>query len=189
MKTGSKYYPLFEYLQRCDGVSVGRLCQREASQREACQGNCEASSEEASEDERLALTLSWADIERLIQSKLPASAHKRAWWSNRDSDSALQARAWIAAGYHVENIDLDSRTITFRKFQAAYSIRRTEEAILWDQNAIKALRKHMSLTQAKFAQALGVRRQTVSEWENGVYEPDRSTAKHLELIAEQKGFE
>jgi hypothetical protein len=129
MKTGSKYYPLFEYLQRCDG-------DHEASQREACQGNRAVSSKEAAEDERLALTLSWADIERLIQSKLPASAHKRAWWSNRDSDSALQARAWIAAGYHVENIDLDSRTITFRKFQAAYSIRRTEEAILWDQNAI-----------------------------------------------------
>ena len=47
----------------------------------------------------------------------------------------------------------------------------------------------MNLTQAKFAQELGVRRQTVSEWENGVYEPDRSTAKHLELIAKQKQFE
>ncbi len=47
----------------------------------------------------------------------------------------------------------------------------------------------MSLTQAKFAQELGVRRQTVSEWENGVYEPDRSTAKHLERIAQRKGFD
>ncbi|MEO0738790.1 MAG: helix-turn-helix transcriptional regulator [Cyanobacteria bacterium J06649_12] len=46
----------------------------------------------------------------------------------------------------------------------------------------------MSLTQAKFAQELGVRRQTVSEWENGVYEPDRSTTKFLELIAKQTEF-
>jgi DNA-binding transcriptional regulator YiaG len=164
MKAGSKYYPLFEHLQRCDG---------EASPAE----------------NRPAITLSWAEIEHLIQNALPDSANKRAWWSNRDSDSALQARAWIQAGYHVDTIDLDARTITFRKFQAEYNIRRTDQAILWDQNAIKALRKHMSLTQAAFAQELGVRRQTVSEWENGVYEPDRSTAKHLELIAEQKGFE
>ncbi len=162
MKPGSKYYPLYEYLQ----------------------------GQEASPDENHpALTLNWAEIERLIQSALPASANKRAWWSNRDSDSALQASAWIQAGYHVETIDLDARTVTFRKFQAEYNIRRTDKAILWDQNAIKALRKHMSLTQAAFAQELGVRRQTVSEWENGVYEPDRSTAKHLELIAKQKDFE
>jgi DNA-binding transcriptional regulator YiaG len=183
MKPGSKYYRLFEYLQQCDRV-------REASQREAYQGDRET----ASAENRPTITLSWAEIERLIQSRLPASAHKRAWWSNRDSDSALQARAWIQAGYHVETIDvetidLESRTIAFRKFQSEYSIRRTDKAIVWDQNAIRALRKHMSLTQAAFAQELGVRRQTVSEWENGVYEPDRSTAKHLELIAQQKGFE
>ncbi len=175
MKPGSKYYPLFEHLQYRDG--------------KVFQGNHEASPEALPIENWPTITLSWEEIEQLIQSTLPTSAYKRAWWSNRDSDSALQARAWIQAGYHVETIDLDSRTVTFRKFRAEYSIRRTDRAILWDQNAIKALRKHMSLTQAAFAQELGVRRQTVSEWENGVYEPDRSTAKHLGLIAEQKGFE
>ena len=135
------------------------------------------------------ITLSWAEIEHLIEQPLPTSAGDRAWWSNRDSASATQAKAWIQAGYHVENVDFDLRTVTFQTFQAEYTIRRNDDAILWDQNAVKALRKHMSLTQAKFAQELGVRRQTVSEWENGVYEPDRSTAKHLERIAEQKGFD
>ena len=46
----------------------------------------------------------------------------------------------------------------------------------------------MSLTQTEFAEQLGVRRQTVSEWENGVYDPDRSKAKFLELIAQQVNF-
>ena len=135
------------------------------------------------------ITLSWDEIERLIERPLPTSASDRAWWSNRDSASAIQSKAWIQAGYHIENVDFDLQTVTFREFQAEYTIRRSDDVIVWDQNAVKALRKHMSLTQAKFAQELGVRRQTVSEWENGVYEPDRSTAKHLERIAQQKGFD
>ncbi|MGC1309757.1 MAG: helix-turn-helix transcriptional regulator [Phormidesmis sp.] len=135
------------------------------------------------------LTLTFIDIEQLIQTPLPASASKRAWWSNRDSASALQAAAWVRAGYHVEAVDFNKQTVTFGKFKAEYTIQRQGDAILWNQDAIRALRKYMKLTQAKFAQELGVRRQTVSEWENGVYEPDRSTAKHLERIAEQRGFE
>ena len=156
MKPGSKYYPLFDYLQRHGS--------------DECQ-------------------FTFTEIERLLQKPLPASARRSAWWSNRDSNSALQAKAWVQAGYHVKTVDFDREAVRFGKFQAQYVVQRSEDAILWDQIAVRALRKHMSLTQAKFAQALGVRRQTVSEWENGVYEPDRSTAKHLELIAEQRGFE
>lgn len=169
MKSGSKYYPLHEHLQRC------------AAAPETGKGTDSAA------DAEISLTL--AEVERIIQSPLPASARRRAWWSNRDTPSALQAAAWIRAGYHVETIDFEQQTVTFRKFQAEYTVQRVDDAILWNQNAIRALRKYMSLTQAKFAQELGVRRQTVSEWENGVYEPDRSTAKHLERIAEQRGFE
>ena len=47
----------------------------------------------------------------------------------------------------------------------------------------------MGLTQTQFAQELGVRRQTVSEWENGAYDPDRSKMKFLELIAKQSKFQ
>ena len=164
MKPGSKYYPLFEHLQQY--------------------GLTNTDSSELAE-----LSLAWADIERLIHSSLPASARKRAWWSNRDSPGALQSAAWIQAGYHVKAVDFEQQTVIFQKFQAEYRIQRHGDAIVWNRDAVRSLRKHMSLTQAKFAQELGVRRQTVSEWENGVYEPDRSTAKHLERVAEQQGFE
>lgn len=157
MKSSSKYYPLFDYLQRCNQPEI---------------------------------TLSIAEIEALIDRSLPASAHsKKAWWSNRDSPNALQASAWIGAGYHTESVDLNQQTVTFSKFQAHYNIQQINGEIVWNQDAIKALRKHMRLTQTQFAQELGVRRQTVSEWENGVYQPDRSTAKHLERIAEQYAFQ
>ncbi|MEL6903012.1 MAG: helix-turn-helix transcriptional regulator [Cyanobacteria bacterium J06606_4] len=158
MKAGSKYYPLFEYLQQYQLGDDDNIC------------------------------LTFAKVEAILQQSLPASATKRAWWSNRDSNSALQAGAWIQAGYHVAAVDFEQQRVTFSPFQAEYTIRKTGDAIVWDHNAIKALRKHMGYTQAKFADAMGVRRQTVSEWENGVYEPDRSTAKHLALIAEQATF-
>ncbi|PSN18538.1 transcriptional regulator [filamentous cyanobacterium CCP5] len=133
--------------------------------------------------------LTFAEIEALIGRALPASAlNKKNWWSNRDSATALQAGAWVSAGFHVEQVDLAQRVVTFRRFSAEYNIQRKDGTILWKEDAIRALRKHMGLTQADFAQELGVRRQTISEWENGVYDPDRSTTKFLELVAKQANF-
>ncbi len=137
--------------------------------------------------EQEAVSFRFAEIEQILGNTLPTSARRqRAWWSNRGSDRALQARAWLEAGYHVESIALDQETVIFRQFQAQYLVHPQDGAIAWNSANIKALRKSMGLTQAKFAQELGVRRQTVSEWETGVYEPDRSTAKHLERIAQQQ---
>ncbi|MEM9448654.1 MAG: helix-turn-helix transcriptional regulator [Cyanobacteria bacterium P01_E01_bin.6] len=135
------------------------------------------------------ILLSFGEIEGMIGSSLPPSARDRKnWWSNRDGNSALQAGAWIGAGYKVQSVDLLKQTVQFCKFQARYDIQREDGAIVWHQDAIKALRKHMKMTQAQFAKELGVRRQTVSEWENGVYDPDRKTGKFLELVARQANF-
>lgn len=134
------------------------------------------------------VTLTLSEIETTVGSELPDSARtKRSWWSNRNK-GALQAQAWIEAGYHTDTVDLENQTITFQKFDAEYRVNWVNGEITWDQTAIRALRKHMKLTQAQFAETLGVRRQTVSEWENGVYLPDRSTSKHLELVAEKEDF-
>jgi len=119
---------------------------------------------------------------------LPDSARsKRAWWSNR-SKGALQASAWMEAGYRVENVDLDRQQVTFRKPTTKPKVQRVADTGLWNSELIKALRIYMGLTQAEFAKQLGVRQQTVSEWENGLYEPTRSKSKHLELVAQTVGF-
>lgn len=134
------------------------------------------------------ITLTIPEIEALIDGVLPATARRqKAWWSNR-SKGALQAAAWINAGYHTETVNLQQQTITFRKFEARYLIQRIDGKVLWNRDAIRALRRHMGLTQTEFANQLGVRQQTISEWENGVYGPTRSTAKHLELVAEKAKF-
>ena len=135
--------------------------------------------------------LTFTEIEALLSKPLPASARtNKNWWSNRDSSSSLQANAWVSAGYHIVAVDLPNQTVTFRPFRVTYSIqRRADGEILWQRDAIRALRKHLNLTQYQFAQELGVRRQTISEWENGAYDPDHSKLKFLALVAKQAEFE
>ncbi|MCC5628457.1 helix-turn-helix domain-containing protein [Nostoc sphaeroides] len=134
------------------------------------------------------ITLSFAEIETLINDILPESArNKRAWWSNR-SKGALQASAWIEAGYRVEEVDFDKQQIKFYKPPNNFQVQLKGDTVLWNGELIKALRLHMGLTQAEFAERLGVYQQTVSQWENSAYQPTLATSKYLTLVADQAGF-
>ena len=56
------------------------------------------------------ITLSYDEIEEIISSKLPVSAHNhRQWWENYPS---AQGKAWLGANYKVESV-LFSKSITF----------------------------------------------------------------------------
>ena len=59
----------------------------------------------------------------------------------------------------------------------------------WDATKVKSLREHLGLTQAEMSEELGVRQQTVSEWECGVYRPRGPSAKLLSLVAERANFQ
>ena len=54
---------------------------------------------------------------------------------------------------------------------------------------MRALRRHMGLSQDGLAEELGTRQQTVSEWETGRYRPRGASARLLTIIAERAGFE
>jgi DNA-binding XRE family transcriptional regulator len=58
----------------------------------------------------------------------------------------------------------------------------------WDAERLQALRRHLRLTQRELADELGMRQQTISEWETGVYRPRGASARLLQLIAERAGF-
>ena len=58
----------------------------------------------------------------------------------------------------------------------------------WDSDAVRALRAHLGSTQGELAGELGVRQQTVSEWETGVYQPRGASAKLLSMVAELADF-
>jgi DNA-binding transcriptional regulator YiaG len=58
----------------------------------------------------------------------------------------------------------------------------------WDAKGVKELRRHMALTQDQLAAELGVRQQTVSEWETGAYRPRGASERLLTIVAERAGF-
>ncbi len=58
----------------------------------------------------------------------------------------------------------------------------------WDSEYIRALRRHLGLTQRELANRLGTRQQTISEWEKGMYKPRGTSATLLSIIAERAKF-
>jgi hypothetical protein len=121
--------------------------------------------------DEILLTLS--EIEALLGSALPASARTtRGWWSNRDRGS-LQAAAWMDAP---QVIEVDLRRSYLRKPLLHYEVKRAGDTILWDGDLVRALRDHMGVSQAQLAETLGVRQQTISEWENASI-PTRATRR------------
>ncbi len=59
------------------------------------------------------VTLSFADIERIIDAPLPRSAteHHHQWWANQSQGS--RAPHWDAAGFKVDGVDLERRRVRF----------------------------------------------------------------------------
>ena len=132
--------------------------------------------------------MAFLGLEQLIGSRLPASARAgKAFWSNR-GQGALQAAAWMQAGYHVAEVDLERQEVAFARPRLRYQLQGSGGELLWDGQAVLALRRHMGLNKAGLAEVLGVRQQTVSEWERGTYAPTRARSKHLNLIAEKAAF-
>ena len=58
----------------------------------------------------------------------------------------------------------------------------------WDAYKVRALRRHLGLTQQEMAHELGTRQQTISEWELGMYQPRGTSARLLGMVAERAGF-
>ena len=59
----------------------------------------------------------------------------------------------------------------------------------WEASSVRALRRHLGLSQRDLAEELGVRQQTVSEWETGLYRPRGASARVLAIIAERASFQ
>ena len=66
--------------------------------------------------------------------------------------------------------------------------RRKREKRQWSKEEVRALRQHLNLTQARLAEELGTRQQTISEWEKGIYRPRGASATLLSIVAERSGF-
>lgn len=57
------------------------------------------------------LTMTFGEVDRLVGG-IPPSSSRRQWWAN---GSNTQALAWRAAGWHVQEVDLPARRVTFAR--------------------------------------------------------------------------
>lgn len=58
----------------------------------------------------------------------------------------------------------------------------------WNSETVLALRGHIGNSQTKLANELGVRQQTISEWEQGQYKPRGASITLLNLLGRTAGF-
>lgn len=61
--------------------------------------------------------LTFAEIERIIGSKLPPSSPQYpAWWSNNPTNNVM-TKVWLAAGFRTEQVDTKARKLVFRRVE------------------------------------------------------------------------
>jgi hypothetical protein len=60
------------------------------------------------------LTISFAEIDRIVGGLPPSARRLRQWWGN---DSKPEARAWCRAGWHVDalGVDFNAETVRFAR--------------------------------------------------------------------------
>jgi hypothetical protein len=58
--------------------------------------------------------MNFADIERIIGGKLPASQRYPAWWSNNPMNNTM-TRVWLDAGFQTEQVDIAGCKLVFRR--------------------------------------------------------------------------
>ncbi len=65
------------------------------------------------------VTLKFAQIDGIIADNLPMNAYKtQTWWGNTPHSS--HARAWLEAGWRVEQVNLKEGAVTFRKVKKQF---------------------------------------------------------------------
>jgi len=66
------------------------------------------------EQGRDAIPMTFAEIERVVGTKLPNSQKHQAWWSNSTSNNVM-TQVWLDAGYKTEQVDTVAKRLVFRR--------------------------------------------------------------------------
>jgi DNA-binding transcriptional regulator YiaG len=59
----------------------------------------------------------------------------------------------------------------------------------WQADNIRSLRTHLGLSQTALSREIGIRQQTISEWETGMYAPRGASVTILTLLAVSSNFQ
>lgn len=62
------------------------------------------------------VTMSFEQIERILNDKLPPSAYQyQAWWANQKEGSHVEAFAWMDAGWLVDTVNFAEKWVRFAR--------------------------------------------------------------------------
>jgi hypothetical protein len=62
------------------------------------------------------VTMSFYQIERILNDRLPSSAHQyQAWWANQKKGTHVEAQAWLDAGWKVDTVNFNQKWVRFRR--------------------------------------------------------------------------
>ncbi len=61
--------------------------------------------------------MTFAEIERIVGTKLPKSQRYPAWWSNNTFNNVM-TQVWLDAGFESEQVDVVGRKLVFRRVAA-----------------------------------------------------------------------
>jgi len=63
---------------------------------------------------RREVTLSFKQIEKILNNKLPSSAYEdRRWWDHEKEANHVDTRAWANAGWKIESLDVSKKWVKF----------------------------------------------------------------------------
>ena len=60
------------------------------------------------------VTMTFAEIEKIVGFKLPHSRKYPAWWSNNPTNNVMTSE-WLEAGYKTEQVDIAGERLVFRR--------------------------------------------------------------------------
>jgi hypothetical protein len=84
------------------------------------------------------VTLSFHQIEGTIGNSLPLAAFRNGeWWKN--SRTGAQGQAWLDVGWHVENVNVEKRTVTFRREKGILRVGKKQKRIRSQKKTQKPL--------------------------------------------------
>ncbi|MBU6299113.1 MAG: hypothetical protein KGJ79_02610 [Alphaproteobacteria bacterium] len=60
--------------------------------------------------------MTFAEIERVVGTKLPKSQESQAWWSNSPSNNVM-TKVWLAAGFETTQVDMGGKKLVFARIR------------------------------------------------------------------------
>ena len=84
------------------------------------------------------VTLSFRQIEGIIGNSLPPYAFQNAeWWKN--SRAGSHGKTWLDVGWHVEDVTIEKRTVTFRREKGILPVEKKQKKRVRSQKKIPKL--------------------------------------------------